>query len=576
VKRLLGCVSFATLLASFELGLRPLYSPAEPRFALIAREMLRSGDWVQPRLGGVRHYEKPPLAYWAIAGAFALFGETEAAARAPSAAAYVGTCALVFLAGRELAGVGTATASALIYATTIGSFLFARDASSDSMFVFFCTLSLFGLARALCRERDRLASVLFFGGMALAASTKGLTGFLFPSLAAVAVGRLGPKPGLLRRLWSLPGAMVAAAVFLPWHAMLAWRDPSFLSLYVLDAHFRRFLNARQYGEFVPSSLLAFWLATLFWFCPWALFLPQALRSALRSWSPQRALPILWAGVVIGFFSVTPARLEDYGLPALPALALLVGSRWAEPLGSHRPWGLEIPSLVFLATAALALPFATGAEGLGLQPLTRLVSLLDGVYRTYFAEHPEAAFAFGGEALVLLRPFVAVLFAVGALSWLAVRRGQPQRAFWVWVAGLVPFLLVVDRGMRLVAADRSQRGFAEVVLRHWEPGAEIVIAGRYEDFCGLVFYADQPARVLDPEHSGLLFGYRKGDAPERFLDRDEFERLWASQRRVFVVGPRPLDLPSDPVVLAEGPQQVLLTNWALRRDQAGRGGEIPPP
>src|SRR2546421_10625124 len=75
--RLAGCLVLAAALAFYQLGERPLFSPAEARYALIAREMLDSGDWVQPRLNGVRYYEKPPLLYWSVAASYRLFGQNE-------------------------------------------------------------------------------------------------------------------------------------------------------------------------------------------------------------------------------------------------------------------------------------------------------------------------------------------------------------------------------------------------------------------------------------------------------------------------------------------------------------------
>ena len=56
------------------LDVRKLQHPDEGRYAEIAREMVVSGDWVTPRLNGLKYFEKPPLQYWATALAYEAFG----------------------------------------------------------------------------------------------------------------------------------------------------------------------------------------------------------------------------------------------------------------------------------------------------------------------------------------------------------------------------------------------------------------------------------------------------------------------------------------------------------------------
>ena len=55
---------------------RDLFNADEARYAEIAREMVASGDWLTPRLNGLKYFEKPPLQYWATAAAFEAFGQS--------------------------------------------------------------------------------------------------------------------------------------------------------------------------------------------------------------------------------------------------------------------------------------------------------------------------------------------------------------------------------------------------------------------------------------------------------------------------------------------------------------------
>ncbi|MCY2924595.1 MAG: hypothetical protein NT031_04020 [Planctomycetota bacterium] len=56
------------------LDARPMAVPDEARYGEIAREMVASGDWIVPRLDGIRFFGKPPLGYWAIAASIEAFG----------------------------------------------------------------------------------------------------------------------------------------------------------------------------------------------------------------------------------------------------------------------------------------------------------------------------------------------------------------------------------------------------------------------------------------------------------------------------------------------------------------------
>src|SRR5687767_11061220 len=86
-------LALTAALLLYRLGAVPLVGPDEPRYSRVAVEMKRSGDLVTPTLQGRPWLEKPALYYWLAAGAFAVFGENEAAARLPSVLALLATVA---------------------------------------------------------------------------------------------------------------------------------------------------------------------------------------------------------------------------------------------------------------------------------------------------------------------------------------------------------------------------------------------------------------------------------------------------------------------------------------------------
>src|SRR5207249_5707911 len=76
----------------------------------------------------------------------------------------------------------------------------------------------------------------------------------------------------------LLGAAIVSLVLVPWHLLLAARDPAFMRFYFVNEHVLRFFNAREPVDYTPLSIGGFWLATAVWLLPWSLFLPAAVAS----------------------------------------------------------------------------------------------------------------------------------------------------------------------------------------------------------------------------------------------------------------------------------------------------------
>jgi len=540
-------------LALHGLGLRPLLD-AESRYAIVGREMLASSDWIQPRLNSFPYYEKPPLLYWAIALSYRVFGIGELAARLPSALAHVGTTLLVFALARTLFGVGAAVFAGLIYATAAGPLIYARYSFPDGLLVFWLTLSLLGLARAV---HDGTGWVLFYLGAAGAGLSKGFVGLLLPAAAAVTYALIARDREILARLRPARGILILLGLFLPWHILLAARDPAFLQFYVLNEHIYRFLNVREPIDYVPLSLVGFWASTLFWLLPWTLFLPGALLWSRRTMAPV-GLPLVWAAIVIGFFSLARSRLERYGLPALPPLAVVIAGYWhdlAERSGRGRAITIPALLLVLLGLAMIPVVFLTP---LGDSALAGLVATLDGHYR----EHPDQARLLVEEALRLVRPFSILLLVWGVTTYVAARTGRVRLGLLLWVVFLVPALLFVDHAIGLLGPSRSQREAADVIAREWEDGARVVVGGLYDDAMSVTFYTGRPTYILDGNSTDLEFGFRHATDSPLMLTSAKLDELWHSPQRLFLLTDR-RPWPAHAYVLLERPTYTLVTNHPPR-------------
>ena len=123
--------------------------------AQIARNMVSSGDWVTARLDGVAYLEKAPLIYWAIAGAYKIFGAYDWAARIPIALSAMALAWLTAAFGIWAFGKRAGFYAGLCISTCIGLFLFTRILIPDVTITATMTLTMWAFLRAIDEEERR-------------------------------------------------------------------------------------------------------------------------------------------------------------------------------------------------------------------------------------------------------------------------------------------------------------------------------------------------------------------------------------------------------------------------------------
>ena len=124
------------LLIATGIGLRDPWPADEPRFALVARDMVATGEWLLPRVGGHVYADKPPLFFWLIGICLEATRSLRIAFLLPSFFAGCGCVALVYDLGRRLWNRETGLAAGLALLFTVQFVWQARQAQIDATLCF--------------------------------------------------------------------------------------------------------------------------------------------------------------------------------------------------------------------------------------------------------------------------------------------------------------------------------------------------------------------------------------------------------------------------------------------------------
>lgn len=377
------------------IGSIPLDGTLEGNRLEAAREMLHSGDWLVPRLGGSVYLAKPPLHPWTLALGAWPFGDVSlAGGRAVSAVAAILLCALVFAWGRRELGRRAGAFAAFALG---GSVLLAEKAvraELETELALATTLALFALfdaSRAHTRGRRwtlRAVSGLALGAALLVKGPPALIVFLAATLAACLplAGRRGMLVSALAAL--ALGSACALAWVVPVCARLgfesAWSafNDQFLERIVSAGR----TNAEAFWFYPPALCVGLLPASLLLPC---LALVGPARAGVGERARARATFLWgWALVSLVAFSVSSGKETRYLLPMLPAWSLLLAWGWCRARNTARfvRWRRGLArALAFASWVAPALWLVAGALAFPTaRPLVASTALAALLARVVFA------------------------------------------------------------------------------------------------------------------------------------------------------------------------------------------------
>lgn len=343
-----GLIGIVVAMLAAGIGLRDPWPADEPRFSLIAREMLATGQYWIPHRGGELYAEKPPIFIWLTALALWLTGSVRIGFLLPSLLAGLGCWALVVDLVRRLHGGRTAWYAGVALAVTVLFVLQAKTAQMDMVLTFWTTLCAYGLLRHAVLGPAPGWWLVAWAAAGLGILTKGV-GFL-PLLMLPAWPWLARNGRVTPIRWRDVGrgalvlVAVTAAWGLPMILMATFGSDPELAAYRDNILFRQ-TGQRYAAAWHHHNPWYFYLTEVL---PWAwLPLILALPWALPAWwrrirraDARIVLPLTAVVLILVFFSLSPGKRGVYVLPTVPLLVValapllpgLVRKLWLQRLG----------------------------------------------------------------------------------------------------------------------------------------------------------------------------------------------------------------------------------------------------
>ncbi|MFN5168969.1 MAG: phospholipid carrier-dependent glycosyltransferase [Cyclobacteriaceae bacterium] len=330
----------------------PIYILDEARNTACAMEMAARQDWVVPTFNNELRTDKPPLHYFFMRAAYAVFDVTPFSARLFSIIMGVLTVCVVYFFTTRLVNETTAWLASLILIASLQMIFQFHLAVPDPYLIFFFTLGMFSFVYAW-RTHQKSFFYLTYAALAMAFMAKGP---LAPALAGLTVllflilrKEFGWRTLSRIQVWG--GAVLFLAIVLPWWiAVTIKTEGEWTRGFFFEHNLQRFSSSMEGHTGIPGLAIAYFLAAML---PLGFFVPGAL---VKAWKARHDQPVIFflglsALAVVGFFSLSRTILPGYLSPAVPFAAVVLAWK-LEQLRQVRAVHHVLAGLLLLISAAL--------------------------------------------------------------------------------------------------------------------------------------------------------------------------------------------------------------------------------
>jgi len=493
----------------------PLMEPDEGRYSMIPSSMNKSGDYVTPRLKEAIYLEKPPLAYWATALSFKIFGENEFSSRL-----FAGLCAwacilLVYSIGTVLQDCRTGLYGAAVLTISLFHFVIGRINILDMPLALFLSLATWSGYRRFSGTQKKEWLYLFYLFSALAFLTKGLIGIVFPGAIIVIWLIFVRRWREVYKLLSPLGIGIFLAVSLPWVLLVQKANPDFFRFFFIQEHFQRYTTTIHHRNepfyyYIPIIILGTF--------PWSAFLFKALKGKGWGWIKERLFRkeetiflLVWIGFITLFFSISSSKLIPYNASIFLPLSLFGGRIFQLYDGQN---GDNVRETVF---SRESLPVI-------IQSLLFITVLL--VAPLVEKDHPVVI-----RWPLLVIPIVTQILLV-FLPGLIRKKTGGNWFTTIYVIGAFFLAATIFPVSDFIAPHKSAYNLTQAIRKYVPAGRELY---QYDLLLyGVDFYGKMRTPVVD-DIGEVRYGSEFLPAAEKahyFLNSEEFFRLAGKQREIY--------------------------------------------
>jgi len=484
-----------TILMLLPAGTMPLMESTEARYAEIAREMIASGNYLEPSFNGIKHFHKPPLTYWLVTAGFKLFGLNNFGARffgilaAVLAVVYLYRTACLFLEKDR-----AALTAALMFASSILFLVVSRLASTEIYLVCCVVAAQYYLARQIYGTRNARNALWYGLWLGLGFAIKGPIIFLFtllPELVAKLVDRNH------RHIFRWSEVVTAAAMFcviaLPWYLYVISQNPGLLNYFLKVQTVDRVVTDRFRRYEPPWYFFYIFAATFF---PYTLFFLKGMVNWKKLPGTLKIL-LLYVALPLLVFTLAKGKHATYILPFYGSCAIVTAGMMSRD---------QMPRLRTLTVALLAI-FA-------------LAPLIAG-----FVYPPLSA------SMIWLIPAGILLCGVWYLVW----KWRQHEALWLWLA----IFMVTISGVAIASikvAGPQMRGYQQMAeaLNARDPQHRLETLVFHGFLPSISFYRNQLAVMSFSDQRETLF-QENPDYLHWYITSDqELDQFLAQNPQLFVI------------------------------------------